>query len=365
MAILATLPSVSVVIACHTDKREKLLARAVHSVLEQRPKALEVIVVVDHNPSLLENLQARLSGGLPGASEDPAPSDAPRVVVLPNRSRRGASGARNTGAAAAGGELVAFLDDDAAARPGWLAALVAALAHPGVIGAGGLVKADWASGQPGWFPGEFGWVVGATYDGAPTRLRPVRNGWAENMIVRRADFEAVDGFRAGFGKLGAHSRPEDTDLCIRMQTAGGRWLFQPAAVVTHHVPAERATTGFFLRRCWHEGRGKAELARLLPDPRAAHTEEGTYLRRVLPRGLARHLGRFLRTGRAHHLARATMLVAGLGATIAGYGWQRVVDRRSPAARPVAGLENGRENGREIELEDGLEDGLDDGLATAS
>src|SRR4051794_36790657 len=242
MAILATLPSVSVVIACHTDKREKLLTKAVRSVLLQRPKSLELIVVVDHNPSLLMRLQERLPAVAAAAAGE--------ISVLPNRSAPGASGARNTGVAAAAGELVAFLDDDAAARPGWLAALVAAMEQSDVVGAGGLVRADWADGAPAWFPGEFGWVVGATYDGAPTRLVPVRNGWAENMIVRRADFEAVGGFRTGFGKLGAHSRPEDTDLCIRMQAAGGRWLFQPSAVVTHHVPAERSTVRFFLRRCW-------------------------------------------------------------------------------------------------------------------
>jgi len=161
----------------------------------------------------------------------------------------------------------------------------------------------------------------------------VRNGWAENMIVRRDEFAAVGGFRTGFGKLGAHSRPEDTDLCIRMQAGGGTWRFEPAAVVRHHVPAERSTFPFFLRRCWHEGRGKADLGRLLADRGTAGREEAAYVRQVLPRGFARHAGRAVRTGRPEHLARAAAIAAGLLAAAAGYAWQRVADLRG--AQPLA------------------------------
>ena len=61
------------------------------------------------------------------------------------------------------------------------------------------------------------------------------------MAVRRAVFEKVGGFRVDFGKVGDVSRPEDTDLCIRMSTeTGGRWIFVPEAVVDHDVEAERA-----------------------------------------------------------------------------------------------------------------------------
>jgi len=316
--------SVSVVIACYTERRLPLIVRAVESAIIQQPAPQQIVVAVDHNPSLAERLRERL----------------PRVTVVENRSQRGASGARNTGAAETTTEFVAFLDDDAVAEPGWLAALVAAVDQPGVVGAGGLVRPDWAAGAPAWFPGEFGWVVGATHDGSPTVRTPVRNGWAENMIVRRDAFVAIGGFRTGFGKLGAHSRPEDTDLCIRLRAAGGTWLYEPAARAAHHVPAERSTPAFFLRRCYHEGRGKAELARLLPDRGTALSDERAYVTRVLPRALARHLARAVRHRRAHHLARAAAIVAGLAATTAGYAVQRLLDGVRPtairlAAAPVA------------------------------
>ena len=88
--------------------------RAVASVQAQQPAPNEVILVVDHNPELL----ARLAEALPG------------VRVVPNTSERGSSGARNTGVALATGEIVAFLDDDAVAQPGWLAALTSPLCRP-------------------------------------------------------------------------------------------------------------------------------------------------------------------------------------------------------------------------------------------
>src|SRR5260370_11539521 len=49
------------------------------------------------------------------------------------------SKSRSVGIAAAGGEVVAFIDDDAIPEPAWLAELVAAYDAPHVGGAGGLV----------------------------------------------------------------------------------------------------------------------------------------------------------------------------------------------------------------------------------
>ena len=70
-----------------------------------------------------------------GPGEAFGPTD---VRVLPNAHRQGLSGARNTAVAAASGDVVVFLDDDAAARPGWLGALLAPYADPDVVAVGGV-----------------------------------------------------------------------------------------------------------------------------------------------------------------------------------------------------------------------------------
>ena len=77
--------------------------------------AHELILVVDHNPDLHLKLK-----------------DAYRdAIVVENVHERGLSGGRNTGVAIATGDVVAFLDDDAVAEPGWLAAFAEHVRRPG------------------------------------------------------------------------------------------------------------------------------------------------------------------------------------------------------------------------------------------
>ena len=308
----ATVLDATVVIACHTEDRWALLLESIDSVRAQLAPAAQIIVVVDHNPALYRRLRAA----------------APDVTVVANEQLAGASGARNTGAFAAATAYIAFLDDDATAAPDWLSEVVAPFADPSVVGTGGRVLPEWHDSRPDWFPPEFDWVIGASYTGMPTRTEPVRNVWAENMAVRRDVFESVHGFRTGFGKLGGHSRPEDTDLCIRMAAAtpGGRWMYSHDAVVGHYVPRARSTYDFFLRRSFNEGRGKAELARLLPDSSVALSSERDYVRSTLPLGVVRHLARAVRRRQLGELARSASIVAGLASTVSGYALQTLLER---------------------------------------
>lgn len=314
---------VSVVIAAYTERRWAQLCAAIGSVRAQEHPVHELIVSVDHNPALAARLAA----------------DYPDLTIVENGQPRGASGARNSGVLAATGELVAFLDDDASARAGWLQRLVAPLAAPSVAGVGGAVAPAWpaAQGRPDWFPTTFDWVVGASYEGQPTGSAPVRNVWSLNMAVRRADFLRVGGFRAGFGKTGERNRPEDTDLCLRLAAAqpGSHWLYEPAALVDHDVPAARATWSYFLRRCWHEGLGKADLVGYLgADPSLA--TERAHLRAVLPRVLARDLHSALR-GDSGGAQRSAATVAGVTLAAAGLGWGRLRARSAASAEPANGL----------------------------
>lgn len=321
----------SVVIACHTEERWSLILKAINSALAQSPSATEIIVVVDHNLALRNRLEREVKG----------------ITVLENVQARGASGARNTGASYASSEFVAFLDDDAAAEPDWLSKLVRAFADPSVVGTGGRVLPAWHQKRPGWFPEEFDWVIGASHVGMPTTVAPVRNVWAENMAVRRDVFATVGGFRTGFGKLGSHSRPEDTDLCIRMAGAvpGGQWMYDYDAVVRHFVPPGRSRYRFFLSRTYHEGRGKAELARLLPVPSQALSSERDYVRKVLPRGVRRHATEAVRTGRPTQLLRSCNIVVGLASTTWGFAWQKAVDGRSAMPAQIADARTPVDSGR--------------------
>lgn len=291
---MTTPPAVSVIIPCHDERRWPHLVAAVASAQAQVPPPAEVVVSVDGNETLLRRARERLTG----------------VTVLANRFARGASGNRNTAARHTRTPLIAMLDDDARARPGWLAALTAPFADPTVVGTGGYTLPGWARDQPAWFPDEFLWVVGASFAGGPAQAGPVRNVWSLNMAVRREVFEAVGGFRETFGKVGARAQPEDTELCLRMaQASGGHWRFVPDAVVEHAVSPERARFGYFLSRCWAEGRGKVALARLAESPDRLDSEQD-YLRRTLPRAVLRDLT-------SANLTRAGAAVVGMAAAALG------------------------------------------------
>jgi glycosyltransferase involved in cell wall biosynthesis len=300
-------PTLSVVVCAYTVDRWDDLAASIASVLAQRGPVAELLLVVDHCPEL--------------ASRADRFSHENGVRVVANRERQGLSGARNTGVAEAHGDVVAFLDDDAAAEPDWSSRLLDGYRDPRVLGVGGLVLPRWDTGRPGWFPPEFDWVVGCCYRGMSQQRTPVRNFIGANMSFRRADLLAAGGFRTDLGRVG--TRPlgcEETELCLRIaaRNPGGVLLYEPAAVVRHHVPEARTHWSYFRARCYAEGLSKAAVARHAGTGPALASERA-YLRSTLPRALARGL----RPGSGSDPGSAAALVAGAGSTLLGYAAGRL------------------------------------------
>ena len=296
---------ISTVVACHDHRRWRSLAAAIASLRSQAQLEAEVIVAVDNNRDLYDRLRM---------------ADLADRLVL-NEGPQGASTTRNAGAAAATSSIIAFLDDDARADERWLATLISAFEDEDVAGVGGLVSPAWQGERPAWFPDEFGWVVGASFTGMPSDTAVVRNVWAENMAIRRDVFEAIEGFRTTFGKVGSVSQPEDTELCMRSTAAFPRmrWIYEPRAIVHHEVPVQRASFRFFLKRCQNEGRGKAHLAHVL---RAHGTTDGRlddenrYVTAVLPKSAIGYLRTSLDD--PANLLRLGALALGISSAAVGY-----------------------------------------------
>ena len=315
----APTPSISVVICAYTERRWDDVLAAVRSVEEQHAGPLEVILVVDHNPSLYERLRAAL----------------PDVRVVENQGERGLSGGKNTGVALARGSVVAFLDDDAVAEPDWLRWLGAGYTDPAVMGVGGLTLPLWETGRPRWFPTEFDWVVGCTFTGRPPGV--VRNLLGGNASFRREAFEVGEGFVSRLGRSTRSTRPlgcEETEFCIRVgqRRPGVTFLFEDRAVIWHRAPADRERFSYFRSRCYAEGLSKAVVTRSVGAGDGLSAERA-YVARTLGRGMARELGEALHGDRAG-LARAGAIAAGLLATTAGYVVGLAQSR--PAAREAVG-----------------------------
>lgn len=308
----------SVVICAYAVERWDDLQRAVASALAQVPQPTELFLVIDHNQALLERCRAAFGDR-----------------VMANAGPRGLSGARNTGLAAAAGDLVLFLDDDAAAEAGWLAALASEFADPEVLGAGGRVLAAWDVSRPRWFPAEFDWVVGCSYIGLPTERAVIRNPIGAGMAFRRSTMEALGGFRHVLGRSGAMlAGDEETDLAIRcaIRWPSSRILYLPNAVVTHRVRKERGRFSYFLRRCLGEGYSKAVLSRLVGVVAGTATER-TYVGRTLPAGIVGNMRIAIAERRLDGAMRAAAILAGLAVTGAGYVAGTVVATlRPPLAR---------------------------------
>src|SRR5690349_19989073 len=98
-------------------------------------------MVVDHNAALFERARAELSG----------------VSGLESTSLRGAHGSRNTGACHARSVLIAFLDDDTVAHPGWLGHIASQFSDRASSCVGGRIRPTWEHHAPAWMPDELLW----------------------------------------------------------------------------------------------------------------------------------------------------------------------------------------------------------------
>ena len=237
-------------VAICTHNRAELVGGAVErAVTEAQMCDAEVLVVdnasTDPTPTVLARLQRE--------------APALRVVREP---RLGLSAARNRALAEARGEVVAFLDDDAIPERGWLAALLAPYDTREVTCVGGPIRLAFSAPPPAWLAPSF-YCSFSAYDlgDVPRRLR-YRPGdeypYGGNISFRRTTAEALGGFSTRMGLRGSvQLQHEETDLCYRIDHAGGEIRYAPAAVVDHAVLGERLTPGWLIARHWHRGQSEA------------------------------------------------------------------------------------------------------------
>lgn len=173
-----------------------------------------------------------------------------RVIRTPNV---GLSAARNLGLAAAGGEIVAYIDDDAYPDPHWLKYLAATFLGTDCAGAGGPNIPPPGDGQTA--------ACVANAPGGPLHVL-VSERQAEhlpgcNMAFRRNHLLAIGGFDPRFRTAG-----DDVDICWRIQAHGGWLAFSPGAMVWHH---RRNSIRAYVRQQKGYGRAEAILEQKWPE----------------------------------------------------------------------------------------------------
>jgi glycosyltransferase involved in cell wall biosynthesis len=288
-----------VVICTYTAQRWDLLVASVRSALAQTQLPERLIICVDHNLELYERCRGEWG-------------ELANVIVVQNKFAGRLGSARNTALLHCGADIVAFLDDDAAAAPDWLERLLAVYADPAAVAVGGAPRANYGAPRPSWFPADYDWVFGCHYRALPDRLAPVRHLIGANMSVRREAILAEGGFHA--------DDHDDMDLSHRIAHTHGAAavLYEPRAEVRHYVAPQRLTWQYFWRRCFSVNRSKVGAFADL----GAAGNLGAELRfgvgvlvALVPALFSALTGRAGRTGR---LRQAVVAVIGLALAASGH-----------------------------------------------
>ena len=227
-------PPVSVVVCSYNGA--KTLRECLESLTRLRYDDYEVILVDD------------------GSTDDtPAIAEQFPSVRYIRQDNRGLSVARNVGAQAARGRIVAYTDSDCVADPDWLFYLIDAMQRQQVKAIGG----------PNLPPPSDSWTAKcvAASPGGPSHVM-LDDQMAEhipgcNMAFDRATLLGLGGFDAQFRQAG-----DDVDICWRFLDSGYRIGYAAAAMVWHH---RRSTVRGYLKQ--QKGYGRSEAMLIAKYPR--------------------------------------------------------------------------------------------------
>ena len=234
-----------VAIIVPTLRRPDSLERALRSLFRQAGVADRVseIVVVDNDPS-----------GSAAEGVEALGRQAPWPLVYVHAPRPGVATARNAGLAATAAPLIAFLDDDEAASPGWLAALLKARDSTGADAVFGPITGRAPEAKP-WLKPYLERFFGREGP-AGTGLIETPYGCGNSLMVRATALPGSAPFDAASDQAGG----EDDALFAALRARGGRFGWAAEAMVEEFAPAHRATLEYALARAFAYGQGPSQTA---------------------------------------------------------------------------------------------------------
>ncbi|HZL43719.1 MAG TPA: glycosyltransferase [Verrucomicrobiae bacterium] len=230
-------PKVSVVVASYNA--ERTLLACLDSLRRLNYPDYEVILVDDGSTDRTSQIAGEIRNRYGEAGES-----ANKFISIRHERNFGLSAARNTGIAAASGEVIAFTDADCRADEDWLYYLVGDLLDGSFAGIGG----------PNLLPPEDSYVASAVMvsPGGPMHVmltdRRAEHIPGCNMAFYKSVLQEIGGFDPTFRKAG-----DDVDLCWRLQQCGYQIGFSPSALVWHY---RRSTVSEYLKQ--QRGYGEAE-----------------------------------------------------------------------------------------------------------
>lgn len=206
-----------------TWQRATWLQRCLDGLVGQSPRPAEVLVIGREEDPDARAVCSRWEAG------------AELPVVWATVDTSGHIAPVRRGIELARGDVIAFLDDDAEPRDGWLEALLRPFEGPTVACVGGRVETPGFEGKVHADAGQIRWYgkhvgnIGALDGNEPIDVAGVMEcNWAWRAhVLRRLEFDPV--FAADDASM------YGLDLCLQAQALGNRVVYQPDARVLHHV----------------------------------------------------------------------------------------------------------------------------------
>jgi cellulose synthase/poly-beta-1,6-N-acetylglucosamine synthase-like glycosyltransferase len=250
----------SVVVCAYSLERYHYLLETIQSLCDQIFPVEEIVVVIDQNELLCRQLTSDLKRRTWS-----------NVKLIFNADLKGVSHARNIGIKETKGDIVALIDDDAAADPTWTQSIAASFGKDERIGAvTGSTIPRWES-DGSWLPEELYWMISCSYITAATSYE-VERSFGTNMAFRRTVLDQVGLFHERLGLQGEKwVGGEDTELVWRVKQAGLKIVCNPEVRVYHAIPAKRLRFKALLKRGFVGGVSEGNMIRVTGHRVSPHT----------------------------------------------------------------------------------------------
>jgi len=170
---------------------------------------------------------------------------------------------RHRGATEAIGDILIFIDDDIEAHEGWLQAIKITFDNPVVQIVGGRNLPRFEVPPPSWiskfkYPHRFGWVLGdlsVSDFGEKMRFLNANEVWGLNFSIRKSALFELGGFHPDkVPKHLLHLRGDgETGLTEKANERGYLAVYQPKALIYHHITQDRMTFESFRMKRYEQG----------------------------------------------------------------------------------------------------------------
>lgn len=228
------------IIVC-TYNRSDFIGDCLNSIIEQVGSKGDIEVLVVDNAST-------------DSTEDIVKSFGDNGVSYFYEENQGLSYARNRGYSEASGEWVAYVDDDAILRPGWLDSVLFSISYYGFDIFGGPYYSWYRDGKKSWFPDIYGsntkWL---NYSVPQTIEKEVSGG---NAVYKKELLDKSPGFPVDVGMAGSKMAYGEETYLIRWmrKELNVKVGFVPSMAIDHYVPLHKQELSWYVKRAYSEGR---------------------------------------------------------------------------------------------------------------